>query len=132
MARPKKENSKTEQIAKEKTTKKKIREENNANIVEANRQLEVIAQKFIENPQPFFDERIKEVAEELLLELGKANSCFCGDSIDFIKKQARGHIENMVVQAKANISAYIDQKIYSTGLQELEKLKLESKQKEQL
>lgn len=74
----------------------------------------------------------KKVAEELLLELGRANSCLGGDSIDFIKKQARCHIENMVVQAKANISAYIDQKIYSTGLQELEKLKLESKQKEQL
>jgi hypothetical protein len=63
MTIPKKENSKTEQKAKEKATKKKIREENNANIVEANRQLEVIAQKFIENPQPFFDERVKEVAK---------------------------------------------------------------------
>lgn len=66
----------------------------------------------------------KKVAEELLFELGNANSCLGGHSIDFIKKQAKEHIENMVVQAKANISAYIDQKIYSTGLKELEHLKL--------
>lgn len=67
----------------------------------------------------------KKVAEELLFELGNANSCFGGQSIDFIKKQAKEHIENMTVQAKANISAYIDQKIYSSGLQELEKLRIE-------
>ena len=66
----------------------------------------------------------KKVAEELLFELKNANSCLGGNSIDFIKKQAKEHIENMTVQAKANIGAYIDHKIYSTGLQELERLKL--------
>lgn len=66
----------------------------------------------------------KKVAEELLYELGNANSCLGGHSIDFIKKQAREQIENMTVQAKANITAYVDNKIYSTGLKELERLKL--------
>lgn len=72
----------------------------------------------------------KKVAEELLFELGEADSCFGGHSIDFIKQQAREHIENMAIQAKANITAYVDSKIYTTGIQELEKLKLENKKGE--
>lgn len=66
----------------------------------------------------------KKVAEDLLFELGNANSCLGGHSIDFIKKQAKEHIENMTVQAKANIIAYVDNKIYSTGIKELERLKM--------
>ena len=72
----------------------------------------------------------KKVAEELLFELGNANGCLGGDSIDFVKKQAREHIENMVVQAKANITAYIDNKTYSTGLKELKRSKLEENKDE--
>ncbi len=46
-----------------KPTDKEIVKKNNDNVKELNRQLEVVAQKFIENPQPFFAEREKEVAE---------------------------------------------------------------------
>ena len=66
----------------------------------------------------------KTVADELILELGCANSYLGGSHTEFIKNQAKEQIGNMVVQAKANISAYIDHKIYSTGIQELERLKL--------
>lgn len=61
--RPKKENGKVEKLKKEKEIKKKEKAENNATIVEANKQLEVIAQKFIDNPQPFFEERLGEIAK---------------------------------------------------------------------
>lgn len=49
-----------------KPTDKAIVEENNKKVKELNRQLEVVFQKFIENPQPFFEEREKEVAEVIL------------------------------------------------------------------
>ena len=68
----------------------------------------------------------KKVADELLQELGSANSCFSGSKLDYIKRQAQENIEEMTVQAKANISSYIDYKIYSTGLKELERLKIGS------
>ena len=61
-------------------------------------------------------------------ELEIANGCLGGSKLDYIKRQAQEKIEEMTVQAKANISAYIDYKIYSTGLQELERLKIESKE----
>ena len=50
---------------KEKTepTKKEIAKEYNTEIEKANEQLEVIAQKFVENPQPFFAEREEEIAK---------------------------------------------------------------------
>ena len=46
-----------------KPTDKALIKANNENVKEVNRQLEVITQKFIENPQPFFDERIKEISK---------------------------------------------------------------------
>lgn len=49
----------------EKELKRKAKKENNENVVEVNKQLEIITQKFIENPKPFFDERIKEVAKTI-------------------------------------------------------------------
>lgn len=61
--RQKKENGKTEQKQKQVQENKKKKAENNINVVEANKQLEIIAQKFIENPEPFFKERLKEVAK---------------------------------------------------------------------
>ena len=45
-----------------KPTDKAVIKANNEMVKEANNQLEAITQKFIENPQPFFDERIEEVA----------------------------------------------------------------------
>ena len=49
--KPKTEPTKAEKIA-----------ENNARIEEVNRQLQVVSQKFIENPTPFFEEREREIA----------------------------------------------------------------------
>lgn len=42
--------------------RKKKQEHNNA-IIEANTQLDIVAQKFVANPQPFFAEREKEIAK---------------------------------------------------------------------
>ena len=47
-------------------TKAEVRDENNTLLSEANRQLDVVTQKFIDNPQPFFDERKKEIAEVIV------------------------------------------------------------------
>lgn len=69
----------------------------------------------------------RKLADELLPDLEKANSCLFGESLDFVKRQAKEKIENMTVQAKSNIASYIDYKIYSTGLKELERLKIENK-----
>lgn len=67
----------------------------------------------------------KKIADEFLGDLEKANSCLSGGGIEFVKRQAKEHIENMTVQAKSNIASYIDYKIYTTGLKELEKLRIE-------
>ncbi len=45
------------------TKRQKEVKENNVSIAELNSQLDAVAQKFIENPQPFFEEREKEIAE---------------------------------------------------------------------
>ena len=50
---------------KEKTepTKKEIAKEHNTEIEKANEQLDIVAQKFVADPTPFFAEREKEIAE---------------------------------------------------------------------
>lgn len=46
-----------------KPTDKELIKKNNDSIKELNRQLEVVFQKFIDNPQPFFEQREKEIAK---------------------------------------------------------------------
>lgn len=46
-----------------KPKRKDIAKVNNDTIKEANRQLEVVAQKFIDNPQPFLKQRVNEIAK---------------------------------------------------------------------
>lgn len=59
----KKKTSNKREIQPNKPKDKALVKKNNEMVKEANAQLEAITQKFIENPQPFFDERIDEIAE---------------------------------------------------------------------
>lgn len=64
--------------------------------------------------------------DELTDSLIKAINCLSGNAIDHLKICAKEEIEKMTIEAKANISAFIDYKVHSTGLKELERLKLEN------
>ena len=48
-----------------------------------------------------------------------ALSSLVGSGKEFYKKQAKQEVENMVVEAKRQVQSYVDNKIYSTGLQML-------------
>ena len=61
----------------------------------------------------------KTVGEELLFNMNGALSSLCGGGKEFYKKQAKQELENMVVEAKRQVQNYVDNKIYSTGLQML-------------
>ena len=54
-----------EKKKKPKTKKAELREENLEMVAEANRQLDIVAQKFDENPKPFFEKRENEIAETI-------------------------------------------------------------------
>lgn len=61
----------------------------------------------------------KTMGEELLFNMNGALSSLVGGGKDFYKKQAKQEIENMVTEAKRQVQSYVDNKIYSTGLQML-------------
>ena len=68
--------------------------------------------------------------DELTHNLARAVDCLGGNSIDFLKRSAKEEIEKMTVEAKANINSFIDYKIHSTGLKEIERLRIESEDTE--
>ena len=70
----------------------------------------------------------KKVYDELTDLLSKANNCLNGNSVDYLKRCAKEEIEKMTVEAKTNICSFIDYKIHSTGLKELERLRLENEE----
>lgn len=59
----------------------------------------------------------KTAGEELLFNMNGALSSLVGGGKEFYKKQARQEVEDMVVEAKRQVQSYVDNKIYSTGLQ---------------
>jgi hypothetical protein len=61
----------------------------------------------------------KTMGEELLFNMNRALSSLAGGGKEFYKKQAKREVENMVVEAKRQVQSYVDNKIYSTGLQML-------------
>jgi hypothetical protein len=61
----------------------------------------------------------KSVGSELSHKLSVALSNLEGFGYDYYKKQATEEIDNMVVEAKSQISEYITHKIYSVGLETL-------------
>ena len=61
----------------------------------------------------------KTIGEELLFNMNGALSSLVGGGKEFYKKQAKQEVENMVVEAKRQVQSYVDNKIYSTGLQML-------------
>lgn len=61
----------------------------------------------------------KTVGENILSYMNGALSSLVGGGKEFYKKQARSEIESMVTEAKRQVQSYVDDKIYSTGLQML-------------
>lgn len=61
----------------------------------------------------------KTAGEELLFNMNGALSSLVGGGKDFYKKQVKQEVEDMVVEAKRQVQSYVDNKIYSTGLQML-------------
>lgn len=61
----------------------------------------------------------KSVGTELLHKLSSALSDLEGNNFDFYRKQATEEIDKMVIEAKSQISEYINHKIYSVGLESL-------------
>ena len=61
----------------------------------------------------------KTVGEELLFNIEGALSSLAGGGKAFYQQQAKQEVENMVVEAKRQVQSYVDNKIYSTGLQML-------------
>ncbi len=59
----------------------------------------------------------KTIGEELLFNMNGALSHLVGGGKEFYKKQAKQELENMVTEAKRQVQSYVDNKIYSTGLQ---------------
>lgn len=65
----------------------------------------------------------KTIGDELLHKLAQSVSIFESNGSAFAKTRATEEIASMVVQAKAAVGAYIDDKIYQTGLTELARQK---------
>ena len=63
----------------------------------------------------------KTVGSELLHKLSSALSELEGENFAFYKKQAMKEIDNIIVEAKSQISEHINNKIYSVGLETLMK-----------
>ena len=61
----------------------------------------------------------KNIGNELLHKLSHALSDLEGSNFDFYKKQATREIDKMVVEAKSQISEYVEAKIRSVGLETL-------------
>lgn len=61
----------------------------------------------------------KTIGSEILFKFKKALSSLEGSNYEFYKKQASEEIDNMIVEAKSQISEHINQKIYSVGLEAL-------------
>ncbi len=61
----------------------------------------------------------KSVGGELLHKLSTALSDLEGGNFEFYKRQATEEIDKMVVEAKSQISEYVNAKIYSVGLETL-------------
>lgn len=61
----------------------------------------------------------KSIGGELLHKLSVALSDLEGNNFEFYRKQATEEINKMVVEAKSQISEYVDRKIYSVGLEAL-------------
>lgn len=61
----------------------------------------------------------KSIGTELLHKLSSALSDLEGNNFEFYKKQATEEIDKMVIEAKSQISEYINHKIYSVGLEAL-------------
>lgn len=61
----------------------------------------------------------KSVGTELLHKLSTALSDLEGNNFEFYKRQATEEIDKMVVEAKSQISEYVNHKIYSVGLETL-------------
>lgn len=62
----------------------------------------------------------KSAGEELLSKMSDAYSSLVGGSKEFFKKQAKQEVNDMVTEAKRQVQSYVDNKIYSTGLQMLQ------------
>lgn len=61
----------------------------------------------------------KTAADEILSNMDGALSYLSGGGKAFYQKQAKKEVENMIVEAKRQVQSYVDNKIYSTGLQML-------------
>lgn len=61
----------------------------------------------------------KKAGDDIISTMRKAYSDLVGNNMEFYKKQAKQEIENLVVEAKRQVQEYVDNKIYSTGLQML-------------
>lgn len=59
----------------------------------------------------------KTAGEELLFNMNGALGSLVGGGKEFYKKQAKQELEKMVAEAKRQVQSYVDNKIYSTGLQ---------------
>jgi hypothetical protein len=63
----------------------------------------------------------KSLGAELQYKVSLAISNLDGENAKFFKKKIKEEVNSYTQQAKANIQAFVDHKIYSTGLQELQK-----------
>lgn len=63
----------------------------------------------------------KSVGNELLHKISTALSDLEGDNFEFYKRQAHKEVDRLVVEAKSQISDYVNSKIYSVGLETLMK-----------
>lgn len=61
----------------------------------------------------------KSVGNELLHKISTALSDLEGDNFEFYKKQAHKEVDRLVVEAKSQISDYVNHKVYSVGLEAL-------------
>lgn len=61
----------------------------------------------------------KGIGEEISRDLAALHKYLSGSGSDFLRKRAREEIESMVVEAKTQVSEYVNNKIYSVGLEKL-------------
>lgn len=61
----------------------------------------------------------KTVGEQILNELCAVHQYLDASGSDFLRKQAKREIADMVVEAKTQVSDYVNHKIYSVGLEKL-------------
>lgn len=63
----------------------------------------------------------KAIGEDLCYKLSLSLSNLVGSNAEYLKKCIKEEVQDITQQAKANIQAFVEHKIYTTGLQELQK-----------